>query len=430
MTVPTYFIDGLFRQPNADRARTYLGVTGSGGGVPEAPNNGTLYGRKNLGWTAVPSYSFGNLTESVSGVLSITGGLGAVAGAGTSIEVQKSDSTHDGYLSSVDWATFDAKQPAGSYLTDAPSDGNYYARLNAAWSTIPLASNQTYYLTPTASDIATYLKETSPPYTPKTTLTSSGLSSGLTVLHNFVTEPNTPGLSFLPAGQFEFHIHGAKTSGTKSAALYAEFWECDSTGTDVALIGTSEVTPNLSGAEAEYRTFFVTANVWNFASPTSRVVCRVYASVAGAGTGPTVELYVGGEADSHIVLPSVTVASVAVVRALVLCAGYTPSGTGGDVAEFIVPYQTDGSVVSYVLSRVSLRVSVAGGAPSVEIEKSTGTGIFSAASVGSVTLGVGDYEASETAGLGTVQSGDKLRFNVLALGTAQNWTVSVEMVPT
>jgi hypothetical protein len=32
-----------------------------------------------------------------------------------------------------------------------------------------------------------------------------------------------------------------------------------------------------------------------------------------------------------------------------------------------------------------------------------------------------------TAALGTVTSGSKLRFNALALGSAQNWTVTVEL---
>ena len=39
-------------------------------------------------------------------------------------------STADGYLSMGDWATFNGK------LSDAPSDGNQYARKNAAWDVV------------------------------------------------------------------------------------------------------------------------------------------------------------------------------------------------------------------------------------------------------------------------------------------------------
>jgi hypothetical protein len=192
VNTPTYYIDGLFRQANAALARTYLGITGGGGGFTpanltetisgvllitgganavngagtkiqviqasgaqagflsaaafsafnskpnEAPIDGSIYGRLNGAWSVVPSApATGNLTESTSGVLTITGGTGAVVGAGTTIKVQKADGTHDGYVSSADWNTFNGKQPAGSYLTDAPNDGTSYARKNAAWSAIP-----------------------------------------------------------------------------------------------------------------------------------------------------------------------------------------------------------------------------------------------------------------------------------------------------
>ena len=53
--------------------------------------------------------SLSNLTETTSNILTITGGTGAVIGTGTTIQVQQSSAGTDGYLSSVDWATFNAK---------------------------------------------------------------------------------------------------------------------------------------------------------------------------------------------------------------------------------------------------------------------------------------------------------------------------------
>ena len=52
----------------------------------------------------------GNLTESTSSVLTITGGTGAVVGTGSSIEVKQASTTQSGYLSSTDWNTFNNKQ--------------------------------------------------------------------------------------------------------------------------------------------------------------------------------------------------------------------------------------------------------------------------------------------------------------------------------
>lgn len=61
--------------------------------------------------------TFGNLTETVSSVLTITGGTGAVIGSGTTIQMSQSGVATSGYLSSTDWNTFNNKQPAGNYIT-------------------------------------------------------------------------------------------------------------------------------------------------------------------------------------------------------------------------------------------------------------------------------------------------------------------------
>lgn len=53
--------------------------------------------------------SFGNLTESTSSVLTITGGTGAVIGSGASIQVKLAGAAQSGYLSSTDWNTFNSK---------------------------------------------------------------------------------------------------------------------------------------------------------------------------------------------------------------------------------------------------------------------------------------------------------------------------------
>ena len=113
---------------------------------------------------------------------------------------------------------------------------------------------------------------------------------------------------------------------------------------------------------------------------------------------------------------------------MVLAAGWDPTATGADIAEIPVPYDPkDGTTsVTWNVRRIELRVSTAGGTPSVTVEKSTASGVFAASTVGTVTLGVGAYQGAVTAALGTVASGTKLRMNVGDLGTSTvGWTVTV-----
>lgn len=113
----------------------------------------------------------------------------------------------------------------------------------------------------------------------------------------------------------------------------------------------------------------------------------------------------------------------------ILCDAFTPAGTGADVGEIMVPYSTvDGTTsITWNVRRIWLRVSTAGGAPVAVVEKSTATGVFSAATVGTLTMGSGNSEVAVTASLGTVASGNKLRFNVTTLGSATGWSIGVEM---
>lgn len=66
-----------------------------------------------------PAVTKGNLTEATSSVLTITGGTGAViGGSGTTIQVKQATTSQSGYLSSTDWTTFNNKI-GGSFTTVA-----------------------------------------------------------------------------------------------------------------------------------------------------------------------------------------------------------------------------------------------------------------------------------------------------------------------
>lgn len=75
--------------------------------------------------TAISAATTGNLTDAGTDGIVVTGGTGAVLGSGTSIAQHVADTTHNGYLSSVDWNTFNNKQSALTLgnLTDVGTDG-------------------------------------------------------------------------------------------------------------------------------------------------------------------------------------------------------------------------------------------------------------------------------------------------------------------
>ena len=70
-----------------------------------------------------PALTKGNLTEATSAILTITGGTNSVIGSGTTIEVSQASTSTNGYLSSADWNTFNDKEPAVTKgnLTEATS---------------------------------------------------------------------------------------------------------------------------------------------------------------------------------------------------------------------------------------------------------------------------------------------------------------------
>lgn len=57
--------------------------------------------------------TFGNLTDAGTDGIVVTGGTGAVIGSGTSLAQHVADTTHNGYLSSTDWNTFNGKTSGG-----------------------------------------------------------------------------------------------------------------------------------------------------------------------------------------------------------------------------------------------------------------------------------------------------------------------------
>lgn len=76
-----------------------------------------------IGSGVVLTLTGATLLESTSSVLTITGGTNAVLGTGVSIQVKQATTSQSGYLSSTDWNTFNGKQ-AGPLTGDVTSTGS------------------------------------------------------------------------------------------------------------------------------------------------------------------------------------------------------------------------------------------------------------------------------------------------------------------
>lgn len=78
--------------------------------------------------------TIGNLTDAGTDGISVTGGTGAVIGAGAALAQHVSDTTHNGYLSSTDWNTFNGKISASStdVLTNKSISGSTNTLTNIA----------------------------------------------------------------------------------------------------------------------------------------------------------------------------------------------------------------------------------------------------------------------------------------------------------
>lgn len=80
---------------------------------------GTLTGAASLN---VLTSALGNLTDVGTDGITVGNGTGAVVGNVT-LSQHVADSTHNGYLSSTDWSTFNGKQASGNYITALTGDG-------------------------------------------------------------------------------------------------------------------------------------------------------------------------------------------------------------------------------------------------------------------------------------------------------------------
>lgn len=100
---------------SADRTLTISQSTTSTNGYLSSADWNTFNGKQNL-------LTLGNLTDTGTDGITVTSGTGAVVGTGTVLAQHVADATHNGYLTSGDWSTFNGKQSSGNYISALTGD--------------------------------------------------------------------------------------------------------------------------------------------------------------------------------------------------------------------------------------------------------------------------------------------------------------------
>lgn len=117
--------------------------------------------------------TFGNLTDVGTDGITIGSGSGAVIGTGTTISQHVADSSHNGYLSSTDWSTFNNKG-SGTVTAVSVASANGFAGSSSGGATPALTLSTT--ITGTLQGNGTAISAS------KVTLTQPGTGSTLTII--------------------------------------------------------------------------------------------------------------------------------------------------------------------------------------------------------------------------------------------------------
>ena len=150
----------------------------------------------------------------------------------------------------------------------------------------------------------------------------------------------------------------------------------------------------------------------------------IWVQPGGGGSGTVTNITVGVGLTTATLGPITTTGHIRALRPLVVsfCAGYTPVTSGADAVVVRIPDSPEDGVIplTYRPEEFHVRVETpSAGTSTIQIDKSSGLGAFSAIAVTSISIaGAGIYETStisfSTAGT-FLTSGDKLRLNFTTL---------------
>lgn len=330
----------------------------SGGGIPEAPIDGTTYGRKDGAWEAVGAGAVPTLQEVTD------------TGANTTnpISVYNNDDSETVAVTSrsVDFINPDGL--TGVSLKASTQTGNVGELLIPDVGLSPktiateeyvsdlVKSNLILYPTTASSDIGGYAKLVSDvndaDYNDTAVDVSTGAITGSNILISSLA--SVAGILSGQVTQVNVSIVGniKRVSGTANGTFYFEIYHRDSGGTET-LIGTSDVTAEVSSSS--YVEFSASALIINenFNS-TDRLVYKFYGNKVGGGSNPTFDFQFGGTTPVRILNPvsaSLILAPINEQLALKENSANKSTSTGDSASSIKFPVWS--AVVSYVTNALA-----------------------------------------------------------------------------
>ena len=330
--------------------------------------------------------------------------LGAVNGDQTDVSQNESWSYVANYfVASVtqsmtsSWAVFASQSLYENVVFDSSSNNYDITFVSASAGFRQLRINNSLSFNPSLSTLTV-------PF-----ITSSWLFGTASWAANAITASNANSASWAITASYSVNVNpNADSASYASKSVYS-----------VSSSWASASIYSVSGSEASHSissSYAISAS-W---APLGVADFAISASFASASTWAD---------SSSFASSSISSSYVPVGRSIVLCSAYTPTTVGADTAEVTVPYSPlDGfTPVTWSVRRLSFRVQSAESVTSsINIEKSSVTGAFSAVYLGSILLSSGSFETASIT-TGSTISGDKIRFNATIVGTSQNWTVITEL---